>query len=48
VAEEGNRDALDRLAPVRAVLPAGAGAMSAGEFESMSVSAFDPEWITNL
>lgn len=48
VAEEGNRHELERLAAVRGVLPAGAGAMSAGEFESMSVSAFDPEWITSL
>jgi dethiobiotin synthetase len=36
------------LAAVRGVLPAGAGAMSAGEFESMSLAAFDPEWITSL
>src|SRR6478735_5382896 len=48
VAEAGNRDALGRLAAVRAVLPAGAGAMSAAEFESMSASAFDPQWVTNL
>jgi dethiobiotin synthetase len=48
LAEEGNRHELERLAAVRGVLPAGAGAMSAGEFESMSVSAFDPEWITSL
>ena len=32
-AEEGNREALAELAPLRAVLPAGAGAMSAAEFE---------------
>jgi dethiobiotin synthetase len=48
VAEAGNRDALGRLATVRAVLPAGAGAMSAAEFESMSASAFDAQWVTNL
>jgi dethiobiotin synthetase len=48
VAEEGNRHELERLAAVRGVLPAGAGAMSAGEFESMSLAAFDPEWITSL
>jgi dethiobiotin synthetase len=48
LAEEGNRHELERLAAVRGVLPAGAGAMSAGEFESMSVSAFAPEWITSL
>jgi dethiobiotin synthetase len=48
VAEVGNRDALAMLAPVRAALPAGAGGMSAGEFESMSASAFDPDWVTSL
>jgi dethiobiotin synthetase len=47
-AEAGNRDALNRLAAVRAVLPAGAGAMSAAEFESMSASAFDAQWLTSL
>jgi dethiobiotin synthetase len=47
-AEEGNRDALGRMAEVRAVLPAGAGAMSAGEFESMSARAFDPQWVASL
>lgn len=48
VAEEGNRDALSRLAPLRAVLPAGAGVLSAGEFETMSASAFDPDWVKSL
>jgi dethiobiotin synthetase len=48
VAEAGNRDALARLAPVRAVLPAGAGAMSLGEFESISASVFDPAWVKSL
>lgn len=48
VAAAGNRDALARLAPVRAVLPAGAGALSAPEFESMSAAAFDAQWVTNL
>ncbi len=48
VAEEGNREALGRLAPVRAVLPAGAGALSAAEFESMSAAAFDAQWVTTL
>jgi dethiobiotin synthetase len=47
-AEAGNRDALGQLAAVRAVLPAGAGAMSAAEFESMSGSAFDAQWVTSL
>ena len=47
-AEAENRDALSELAAVRAVLPAGAGAMSAAEFESMSASAFDAQWVTSL
>jgi dethiobiotin synthetase len=47
-AEAGNRDALGLLAPVRAVLPAGAGTMSAAEFESMSAAAFDTRWVTSL
>jgi dethiobiotin synthetase len=48
VAEVGNRDALGRLAPVRAVLPAGAGALDAVDFESMSAAAFDPQWVAAL
>jgi len=48
VAAVGNRDALARLADVRAVLPAGAGALGAEEFESMSAAAFDPQWVTSL
>jgi dethiobiotin synthetase len=47
-AELGNRDALARLAPVRAVLPAGAGSLTAGDFEAMSTSAFDPDWVASL
>jgi dethiobiotin synthetase len=47
-AEAGNRHALSELAAVRAVLPAGAGAMSAAEFESMSASAFDAQWVKSL
>ena len=46
--ETGNRDALAAMAPVRAVLPDGAGALGAAEFESMSVSAFDPTWVASL
>ncbi|HTI77410.1 MAG TPA: dethiobiotin synthase [Mycobacterium sp.] len=48
VAELGNRDVLGRLADVRAVLPAGAGARGAAEFEAMSGAAFDAQWVTNL
>lgn len=47
-AEEGNRSALAELAPVRAVLPAGAGVSSADEFERMSASAFDSAWVQSL
>ena len=47
-AEDGNRQALGRLAPLRAVLPAGMGAMSATEFEAASASAFDPAWVASL
>jgi dethiobiotin synthetase len=47
-AEAGNREALAALAPVRAVLPAGAGALSAAEFEAMSAAAFDRDWIAGL
>ncbi len=47
-AELGNRDALDRLAPLRAVLPAGLGARSAAEFDAVSASAFDPAWVASL
>jgi dethiobiotin synthetase len=48
VAESGNRNALGELAPVRAVLPAGAGSVGVAEFESMSVTAFDADWVAGL
>ena len=47
-AEESNRSALGRLAPVRAALPAGAGSLGAGEFADMSGAAFDRGWVTAL
>jgi dethiobiotin synthetase len=47
-AEEGNREALRRLAPLRAVLPAGLGTVSAAEFETVCASAFDPAWVAGL
>ena len=47
-AEEFNRDALERLAPVRAVLPAGAAALSPRDFAAMAWTAFDPDWFTGL
>ena len=48
IVEGGNRDALEALAPVRAVLPDGAGAFSAAEFETMSAPAFDAQWVRSL
>ncbi|WKG06310.1 dethiobiotin synthase [Mycolicibacterium sp. HK-90] len=48
LAESGNREALAELAPVRAVLPAGAGSLSASEFEALCVDAFDRDWLTGL
>jgi dethiobiotin synthetase len=47
-AEVSNRGALQRLAPVRAALPAGAGTLSAGDFAAMAVPAFDADWVTGL
>lgn len=46
--ENSNRAALDRLAPVRAALPAGAGSMNAAAFAAMSAAAFDRDWVTAL
>jgi dethiobiotin synthetase len=48
VAEQGNRAALAELAPVRAVLPAGAGTYSAADFAAMSASAFDTDWVAGI
>jgi dethiobiotin synthetase len=48
VVEASNRSALVRLAPLRAVLPAGAGSMKSGEFVAMSAHAFDRSWVTSL
>jgi len=47
-AEKFNRGALDDLAPVRAVLPAGAAALSPADFALMARDAFDPEWVTGI
>ncbi|KUI34048.1 dethiobiotin synthase [Mycobacterium sp. IS-1590] len=47
-AEQGNREALAELAPVRGILPAHAGALSGSEFERMSASAFAPAWVAGL
>ena len=48
MAEDYNRGALARMAPVRAVLPAGAGGYSPSEFAAMSHQAFDPAWVAGL
>ena len=47
-AEQYNRGALAALAPIRAVLPAGAAALSARAFATMSRGAFDPQWLRDL
>jgi dethiobiotin synthetase len=48
VAESDNREELARLAPLRAVLPAGAGAMTPDDFAAMSAGAFDDAWVRTL
>ena len=48
VAETGNREALGRLATVRAALPDRAGGMCPAEFETMSSAAFDTDWVKSL
>lgn len=47
-AEKSNRDALARLAPVRAALPAGVAAVSPNDFALFSARAFDPDWVAGL
>jgi len=47
-AEEFNRGALEDLAPVRAVLPAGAAALALSDFAVMAGNAFDPDWVAGL
>jgi dethiobiotin synthetase len=44
-AETSNRQALARLAPLRAVLPAGAAALTPTEFAGVSASAIDADWL---
>lgn len=46
--EISNRDALARLAPVRAALPAGVATVSPTDFALMSSRAFDPGWVAGL
>ncbi|MEJ6536423.1 MAG: dethiobiotin synthase [Mycobacterium sp.] len=47
-AEEFNRGALTRLAPVRAVLPADAATLAPADFAVMARDAFDPDWASEL
>jgi len=47
-AETYNRTVLPGLAPLRAVLPAGAGGLSSEQFAAMSRQAFDPAWVAAL
>lgn len=47
-AESDNREALGRMAPIRAVLPERAAALSRDEFEAMSASAFDRDWVCGV
>ena len=48
VIETGNREVLSGMAPLRAVLPDGAGALEPPRFETISSAAFDTEWIRDL
>ncbi|MGB3331241.1 MAG: dethiobiotin synthase [Mycobacterium sp.] len=48
LAAASNRGALARQASVRAVLPAGAGALGEAEFAAMSATAFDTDWVRTL
>lgn len=47
-AERYNREALARLAPVRAALPAGAATLAKADFAEMSRRAFVPDWVAGL
>jgi dethiobiotin synthetase len=47
-AELSNREALGRIAPLRAVLPAGAGRLSPTDFAAVSSGAFDSRWVSSL
>jgi dethiobiotin synthetase len=48
VVELSNRDTLAELAPVRAVLPDGAGSLTATEFATLSSQAFGTAWVAGL
>ncbi|MBV8964563.1 MAG: ATP-dependent dethiobiotin synthetase BioD [Mycobacteriaceae bacterium] len=46
--ETTNRDALAHMAPLRAVLPAGSGALSPEQFSAMSAETVDSDWLVDL
>ena len=46
--EISNRSALARLAPLRAVLPDGAGSLDTDAFAAMSARVFDRSWLESL
>jgi dethiobiotin synthetase len=47
-AETYNRTTLERIAPVRAVLPADSGGLDPATFADLCGSAFDPDWVRSL
>jgi dethiobiotin synthetase len=47
-AEASNRDALGRIATVRAALPMGAGSLSSHDFADVSSAAFATDWVQSL
>jgi dethiobiotin synthetase len=47
-AETSNREALERIAPVRAALPAGAGRLTPSAFAELSARAFAADWVQSL
>ncbi len=48
IIETGNRGVLAKMAPLRAVIPDGAGAFEPTEFESMSSAAFEARWVRSV
>jgi dethiobiotin synthetase len=46
--EQSNRDALGRIAPVRAALPADVGSLTADAFADVSTAAFATDWVQSL
>jgi dethiobiotin synthetase len=46
--EQSNRDALGRIAPVRAALPADVGSLTADAFADVSSAAFATDWVQSL